>query len=342
MFEPEIEFGPIVHEMWKKSLDIMKARGINPRTINHYWFNGGSETSSDVRRNRKLYNSIFFKQQIIHDIDPSPETELFGIKLDTPIMIAPMRMMETFVENGIPKMATAAKETGTILWMGAPMPKGLTKDYADLGAPMIHINKCLKDRDELLNRLLEAEECGCVAVGVDVDSSGGLRNLYTPIDRNAIPWKPLSVDELKILQKEINVPFIIKGILSKSDAKSCMKAGADAIVISNHNGGNIDFSITPIEAIKKIKKAVDGKLDIIMDSQIRRGTDVLKALALGASCVLIGCTVVWAVIADESEGIVRLINTLTDDLLRSMLYTNVERVENVPKHILYLPEEIFG
>ncbi len=342
MSEREIEMGPIIHNFWSKSLEIVQNRGIKERTINQFWFETGTETSSDIIRNRKMYNSIFFNQQIINDIDPSPKTELFGCKLDTPIMIAPMRMMETFVENGIPKMAKAAKETGTILWMGAPMPKGLTQDYAHLGAPMIHINKCLKDRDLLLKRLIEAESCGCLAVGVDTDSSGGLGNAYNPINRTALPWKPLSTEELKTLRKEINIPFIVKGVLSKADAKSCLKAGADAIVISNHNGGNVDFSISPIEALMKIKTTTAGKLDIIMDSQIRRGSDVLKALALGANGVLVGATVMWAVIADESNGVVRLIDTLTDSLLRCMLYTNVESVENVPYGILHLPKDVFG
>lgn len=337
----EIEMGPTVHDFWSKSLEIVKGRGIKDALINQYWFEAGTETSSDIIRNRKMYNSIFFNQQIINDVNPVSETELFGYKLETPIMIAPMRMMETFVKNGIPKMAKAAKETGTILWMGAPMPKGLTQDYAHLGTPMIHINKCLKDRDQLLTRLLEAEDCGCLAVGVDVDSSGGLGSGYNPIDRNALPWKPLSPDELKTLRKEINIPFIVKGVLSRADAKSSMKAGADAIVISNHNGGNVDFSISPIEALIKIKDTEAGKLDIIMDSQIRRGSDVLKALALGASGVLVGATVMWAVIADESNGVVRLIDTLTDSLLRCMLYTNVESVENVPFSILHLPKDKF-
>jgi len=330
-----------VEEIRRKSLEIAKNRGISTEHIRFYWEDAGSETGASVRRNKEIISKIFFKQRIIHDVEPSTETEFFGVKVKTPIMIAPMRMMETYIENGIPKMAAAAKETETILWMGAPMPRGTTKDYIHL-APMVHINKCNKDRELLLTRLREAEECGCVGVGVDVDSSGGLRLEHRPINRSKLPWKPLSISELRALRKEINVPFIVKGVLSVSDARSAVEAGADAIVVSNHGGCNVDYSQVPFVVLPKIKEAVADKLDIYYDSQIRRGSDVLKALALGAKGVLIGCTVVWAVFANGSEGIVTVIDTMTEDLKRAMLYTGIESVENVSKDILVMPRDVFG
>ena len=334
------ETGDILEEFRKKSLEIAKKRGVSPLRINHYWEDTGSETGANVKRNKEIISKIFFKQRLIHNIEPSTEIELFGLKIKTPIMIAPMRMMETFIEEGIPKMAAASKKVGTILWMGAPLPRGKIKDYINL-APMVNIHKPLKDRNKLLSQLLEAEECGCLGVGVDIDSSGGLKPAYMRVDRSKLLWKPLNEKELKALRKEINVPFIVKGILSVSDAISALNAGVDAIVVSNHGGSNIDYSQAPFEVLPKIKKAINEKMEVLVDSQIRRGTDVLKALALGARAVLIGHPVVWAIFAYGTEGIISLIETMTRDLKRTMLYTGVPSVNNVQKDILVLPKEFF-
>lgn len=315
----------------KEALPIAKARFSTQRLDNLFNIRGSSD-----KRSRKVIDCIFFKQRIIHNIVPSTETKFLGLKLKIPLMIAPMASMATLFEDGIGLMCDATLKTGSLTWI-ASNPKKLYVKHTKEN-PIVFIEKPLADRKLLLNKLITAEEEGCIAVGVDIDSAG--RQIV--INKVKSIWKPLNVNELRDLRKNLSKPFIIKGILSVEDAIKAMKVKADAIVVSNHYGVALDYAQAPLEVLAAIKEAVGDQVEVLVDCQMRSGADILKALALGGSAVLVGRPIIWAALVGGAKGIEHLLRLMTKELQRTMLYTGVENVMKISKDVLVLPKEIFG
>jgi isopentenyl diphosphate isomerase/L-lactate dehydrogenase-like FMN-dependent dehydrogenase len=298
---------------------------------------GGSETGSTDRRNREVLDRIRFRQRIIHNVVPSTDATFLGHELATPIMIAPMATMASLVEDGVGQMCTAARDVGSMTWTASNSP-----DVYDRHAgvyPLVDIEKPFADRDRLLQRLQMAERAGCFAVGVDVDSSGGHKRGDQFRER---PWKPLDTEELQRIKTTLVKPFIVKGVLTVDDAVAAADAGVDAIVVSNHYGVALDYAQSPLEVLPPIVDAVGTRVEVLADCQMRRGTDALKALALGARAVLVGRPILWAALVDGADGMARLLSLMTAELKRAMLYTGVARPRDATPDILALPRDVFG
>lgn len=321
------EFKKMAMDYWKSTAPEQMSR--------QFGFNGEGD-----KRSREVLDGIFFRQQIMHDIEPSTDTEIFGQKLKTPIMIAPMASMATMFEDGVGKMCAATREVGSMTWVAF-----YSKEYYGKHVktnPIVFIMKPVVDREKLLNELKIADHEGCVAVGIDVDSGG--ETLGVSAERLGGRWgpeKPLSVNELKKIRKSVSKPFIIKGVLSVDDALKAVEVGADAIVVSNHYGTKIDYCQAPLEVLPSIVKAVGAKVDILIDCQIRTGYDVLKALAMGGKGVLVGRPILWAAKLGEVEGMAQLIRLMTAELKKIMLYTGVKSVRKVPRDTVILPRAFF-
>ena len=241
-------------------------------------------------------------------------------------------------EDGIGKMCAATREVGSMTWIAF-----YSKEYYGKHVktnPLVFIMKPVADREKLLSELTIADNEGCVAVGIDVDS-GGETMFGTGLRGRWGPEKPLSVKELKKMRDSVSKPFVIKGILSVSDALKAVEVGADAIVVSNHYGMKIDYCQAPLEVLPSIVEAVGEKVEILVDCQIRTGSDVLKALALGGKGVLVGRPIPWAVRVGGVEGITQLIRVMTEELEKIMLYTGIENVRKVPRDTLILPRSFF-
>ena len=136
------------------------------------------------------------------------------------------------------------------------------------------------------------------------------------------------------LRKETRLPFIIKGILHEDDAEKSLKIGADAIVLSNHRGVVLDYCAHPLEVLSSIRKVVGRKMTILADSGFMRGSDVLKALAMGADGVLVGQAILLAAIADDETGVRDMITEMTGQLQRAMTLTGCPDVKSVDESIL--------
>jgi isopentenyl diphosphate isomerase/L-lactate dehydrogenase-like FMN-dependent dehydrogenase len=300
--------------------------------------------SASDRRSRDVFDRIFFKQQIIHDMAPSTEIEFLGYSLKTPIMIGPMRAMATFIEDGVGQMCTATHATGSMTWI-ASNPMEFYAQHAST-YPLVYIEKPLADRRLLLTKLAEAERAGCIAVGVDVDSSGRgpmgvLPDAMTQARYRMAPVKSMSVEELYELQRRLSKPFVIKGVLSVDDAVKAVEIGADVIVVSNHYGVTLNYAQAPLEVLPDIATTVGDDVTIVVDCQMRMGADVLKALALGGDAVLVGRPILWGAQVGGSLGMAHVIQLMTEELRRAMLYTGVESVRQVPRDILVLPKTLF-
>ncbi|HQJ52323.1 MAG TPA: alpha-hydroxy-acid oxidizing protein [Anaerolineae bacterium] len=296
---------------------------------------GGAETGTTMRYQRQVLDRIHLRMRAIHDIrEVELATTFLNQSIKAPIAIAPMSThISGFVDKPFAAMGRGAVAAGVLGSVGYPSSRDQHQDMLATGAPTCKIVKCLRDRDLLRKELLQAQQDGCFAVGVDIDSAAGLKpggdeRRYE--DFSAFP----SVRELTELRACTRLPFVVKGVMSVPDAVSAVQAGADLIVVSTHGGFALDYGEAPAEVMPEIVDAVGDKVEIWMDSGIRRGTDVLKALALGARGVLIGRLALWGLAVAGAEGVAHVIDLLAAELRRAMLLTGTRSVTSVSPDIL--------
>jgi isopentenyl diphosphate isomerase/L-lactate dehydrogenase-like FMN-dependent dehydrogenase len=136
------------------------------------------------------------------------------------------------------------------------------------------------------------------------------------------------------MKKQVSLPVVIKGIMGADDARTAVNAGADALVVSNHGGRILDFNRAALEALPEVLDAVGGKVPVILDSGVRSGGDIVKALALGAKAVLVGRPVAWGVAAFGARGVERVYAILNEEMKRAMCMTGVPRIGEITDSIL--------
>jgi isopentenyl diphosphate isomerase/L-lactate dehydrogenase-like FMN-dependent dehydrogenase len=145
---------------------------------------------------------------------------------------------------------------------------------------------------------------------------------------------PKSVRELKRLAAATKLPFILKGVLSAEDAEKALEIGAGGIVVSNHGGAIIDYAAHPLEVMPEIKEIIGKKIPIFVDSGFRKGSDVMKALALGADAVLVGWLLVMGLAANGSQGVTQMIDIVTAELRRIMSVTGCRSLSGIDDKVL--------
>lgn len=296
---------------------------------------GGAETGATMRYQRKVLDQIHLRMRAIHDIrEVDTATTLLGQSTALPVAIAPMSShIGGFVDKPFAEMGKGALSAGIVGSVGYPSAPDQHRDMLATGVPTFKIVKTLSDTERLVQELQEAEQDGCFAVGVDVDSAAGLKPSGDEF-RYAGLSTFYSAGALAEIRRTVNVPFIIKGIMSVPDAVSAVQAGADSIVVSSHGGFALDYGQAPAEVMPDVVDAVGDKVEIWMDSSIRRGTDILKALALGARGVYVGRIPLWGLAIGAGDGVAYVLNLLASELRRAMLLTGVASVQDVPPEIL--------
>jgi hypothetical protein len=200
----------------------------------------------------------------------------------------------------------------------------------DTGAPVVKVVKPYRRTELIHEKVRDAESRGCVAVGMDIDHFYGVLRA-TGIDM-AETFGPQQTDELRQLISESRLPFIIKGVLSVSDAEKAADLGASAVLVSNHGSGAFDFTIPSMLALPEIVECVGGKLTVLVDTGFETGNDVFKALASGAKAVGLANPMLLALAADGPSGVGLLINLITAELQRNMKATgcpDLSSIQNV-------------
>jgi isopentenyl diphosphate isomerase/L-lactate dehydrogenase-like FMN-dependent dehydrogenase len=124
--------------------------------------------------------------------------------------------------------------------------------------------------------------------------------------------------EIAAIREQWSGPFLVKGILTSDDARRCLDVGADGIIVSNHGGRQLDTVVASLDALREVIDAVDGRADVLVDGGVQRGTDVVKALALGAQAVLIGRAHVWGLAAQGERGVSQILRILRSELVRDL------------------------
>ena len=279
------------NELLSRALARLEESGLGPD-----WLNLGCETKSQNRLNREFMDRLVFETRLIDAKRSDLKTELLGTTLSSPVIASTLsrgRVLENIKHPSIPwfmsppyvqQMARAVGAVGGMFGVGAVEIDELG-DLANQGAPLYHIVKPLPDEGKILSHLDAAVSVGCVAVGMDITPSFG-HKAWDEDPSTDMDVEPKTVEQLTRYVEHTSLPFIVKGVLSVQDARKARDMGAAAIVVSNHGGECIDYSVPILQILPQIKDAVP-ELALIADSGFRRGTDVLKALCLGADAVAI-------------------------------------------------------
>lgn len=159
------------------------------------------------------------------------------------------------------------------------------------------------------------------------------RTFYHPDFAGKVLY-PATWRELEWLVKRSPIPVMVKGVLRGDDAVACAEHGARAIIVSNHGGRHLDTTVTTAAVIGEVATALAGKAEVYVDGGIRRGTDILKALALGARAVLIGRPIIWGLAVDGADGVHAVLEHLRTELVRAMQLTGTASLKDATSDLL--------
>jgi len=290
----------------------------------------GVETEFDLTHDRLVLDGYTFRTQYIDAVEAKTDCHVLGVDLATPvIMSAVTAPISAIHKGGFMEVALGLKEAGSLMWLGSESPKNL-REIVETGVPVVANVRPFRDRKKMFQMLDDIQQAGVRWVGIQVDTGLGtkLRDRMVVED-----CAPLSLRELEEIRKKVSVPLIFKGVLSEIDAMKSLDAGADGIVVS-HGAHISDYLPHPLQVMDEIVSAVKGNLVIIVDSSFRRGSDVLKGLAFGASLVALCRPILYGLAAAGREGVAGVINEITGELERIMGLVGVGELGRVTRDVL--------
>jgi isopentenyl diphosphate isomerase/L-lactate dehydrogenase-like FMN-dependent dehydrogenase len=279
---------------------------------------------------RYFFDSLMLESRYLDSVIPSTKLELFGETFDTPIMTAALSHLRVPNGNGLVVYAQAAKACNAVHWFGMGEDKDL-EDIIATGARTIKVIKPHADNAEIFRRIKHAVNAGCFAIGMDIDHSFDFKGHYDNV--MGLPMKAKTTAEIKSFVKASRLPFIVKGVLSVSDARKCLEAGAAGIVISHH-GGHLKYSIPPLMVIEDIKDAVGDKMKVFVDCGVTSGFDAYKCLALGADAVSVGRHLM-PLLQKGPEAVAGRMKEMTSELAGVMTATGVRNLKEMDPTVIH-------
>lgn len=326
---------------------------------------GGVEDEVTLRANRESFEALRLVPRVMVDVSSvDPSVELLGNKLEYPILLAPTGGKNLVIEGADLTCARAAAETNTVYGVGGAPVEKLFDEGLDLKFWRNTTGQETRERAEGFARRAEDDFAQAILVTVDnqyqsnrernnrnrfdygymstgVPSPGETREPRAPAV--AAMWRPhtpnMTWDYVDWLKSATELPVILKGILSPEDAATAVERGADAIVVSNHGARQLDSVVATIDALPVVTEAVGGKIPVLMDGGIRRGTDVMKAIALGARAVLIGRPYVWGMAAFGQVGVQRVVELLRAEFALSMALAGKPNVASMDRSLIKNPPQ---
>jgi isopentenyl diphosphate isomerase/L-lactate dehydrogenase-like FMN-dependent dehydrogenase len=288
---------------------------------------GASETETSVARNRMALDVLGFRPRVLCDVlEVDCGASLFGRKLRIPVLLAPVGSLESFDPGAGATVAKAATEFGNGMILSCVSQPGLedTAEASGDGFKIYQLYVLGDDNwvDEQFRRAIDAGyDAFCITVDTDRYSRRE-RDIAKRYQRRGVVVR----NDARVFQARFNwrdvervrakfdIPLILKGIATVEDARRAVELGVDSVYVSNHGGRQLDHVLGTIDVLPEIVEAVGGRARIIVDGGISRGTDVVKAMILGADAVAVGRLYVYGLAAAGGPGIVRLLEILQHEI----------------------------
>jgi isopentenyl diphosphate isomerase/L-lactate dehydrogenase-like FMN-dependent dehydrogenase len=280
---------------------------------------------------REYFDSLMIEMRHIDAVLPSTTFELYGETFATPIMTAALSHLSNCHPGGMAEMAKGAVAANAVMWTGMGEESELEAITAT-GARTIKIIKPHADNKNIYRKIEHAEQCGCFAVGMDIDHAFNSQGQYDTV--LGLPMTGKTLEEIKDFVKATKLPFIIKGVLSERDTDKCLEAGVKGIVVSHHHGIQ-NYAIPPLMILPKIAKLVNHSIPIFVDCGVTNGMDAFKALALGATAVSVGRELMTHLSHGGAEGVQKRLNEMNQELAGAMARTCSPDLKSIDPSVIW-------
>jgi 4-hydroxymandelate oxidase len=263
-------------------------------------------------------------------------TDLFGDKMFAPILVGPMADQKRFHPDGELAMVRGAAAAKAAMVLSSHSSIPVDQVAAEAKSSLWYQVFPEANVDAVKVRLRQAVQAGCKAVCITVGTpyQPAVSGPPNPAKLQAMGNPKTDWAVIDRLRQGVTVPVLLKGIMSPEEAQTAVKRGVQGIVVSNYGGRYLSETIAPIEALPAIADAVAGKIRILMDGSIRRGSDVLKALCLGATAVLLGRPMLWALTAYGAAGVQTMLEKLQTEAAADMAMCGKENVKLLNRDIV--------
>lgn len=304
------------------------------------YLTGGAESETTMRRNRLGFDSLALRPRVLVDVSSiDAGTTFLGHRLRIPVMLAPIGSLQTLTPEGGIAVAKAAEQFGTINFVSSVTQPSLEEIAAASSSPKVfqlYVHGDMKWVEGIIGRVKKA---GYHAFCLTVDTAYYGRRERQMMDRWLPPARRTPPDPryqasvtwetMDAIKEMAGLPFILKGVATAEDAAIAVEHGVDVIYISNHGGRQLDHGRGTIDMLPEIVAAAGAGAEIMLDGGILRGTDVLKAIALGAKAVAIGKLQGWALAAAGQAGLVRALELLENEIITAMGLLGVTRLDQL-------------
>ncbi len=333
------------------------------------YYAGGACDELTLRDNREAFERLRLVGRLLRDVSVrSLATTVLGTEISMPVMIAPVALQRLAFDDGELATARAAAKAATLMILSTLSSVSIEDVAASTRAPLWFQLYIYKDKGLTRELVRRAEEAGCRALVLTVDaqvcgkreremrhrfqlprgitmanlegaghgtlpnenSGSGLaahvNSLFDPaLDWNDVAW----------LIGQTRLPIVLKGVLHPDDARLAVAHGASALFVSNHGGRQLDTAPATLDVLESVVEAVDGRAEVYLDGGVRRGTDVVKALALGARAVAVGRPVVWGLAAAGARGVGGVLEILREELDVALALCGARRPEEISRAALF-------
>jgi 4-hydroxymandelate oxidase len=325
------------------------------------YIDGAAEDESTRHENYSAFTKIKFQPRVLNDVSKrSLTTHVMGHKVSLPVLLGPTSPLKLAHPDAERAQIKAATNKGTIAVLSMDSHYTL-EDVASHGAGNLWFQLyCYGNRALMEQVVVKAEKNGYSALVVTVDAfypgrrermqrhdfvmpqeiaMGNLTSLDIPPDLRradgSIIRFPLTWKDFEWLRSITKLPIIVKGITHPDDALRAVDSGAEGIIVSNHGGRQVDYAVSTIDALPKIAARIGKHAELMLDGGISRGTDVIKAIALGAKAVLLGRAYIWGMTVAGQQGVEDVLDIFEREMNVAMAQLGLASIEEINSDIIF-------
>ncbi|XP_036622695.1 hydroxyacid oxidase 2 isoform X2 [Trichosurus vulpecula] len=324
---------------------------------------GGADECITRDENISAYKKIRLRPRFLRDMSVvDTRTTIQGSEISFPVCIGPTSFHCLCWPDG--EKSTAKAQAMNICYVTSTFSTCYFEDIVACAPSGLRWLQLYVQRDRQITKKLiqEVETLGYKALVLTVDTAAlgnrlqdnrnkfslpksmSVKNLHVDIEENAESLLPVSNIDPSTCWKDIawlrsitQMPIILKGILTREDAELAIRHNVQGILVSNHGGRQLDTVPATIDALTEVVNAVQGRIEVYLDGGIRTGTDVLKALALGARCIFLGRPILWGLTYKGEEGVRQVLNLLKKEFYKSMILTGCRSVSEISQDLVQFP-----
>lgn len=336
--------------------ELVKMARANLDQDNWDYLTGGSESETTLMRNRQSIDSIAFRPRVMRNVSNlDTTTEILGMTLKIPLFLAPIGSLQRLVDGGAETTSNAAHEFGIPAMISSVTQPGIAEIANATDGDLMFQLYVRDDMGWILDYVDQAAELGYKGFCLTADTANygrrerdkikkfEPRGSRTAVNTDGFVYQAsLDWGVVDKIKNHSDIPLIVKGIATAEDAKLAVEHGVEVVYISNHGGRQLDHGRGAIEVIPEVVDAVDGKAKVLIDGGFCRGTDIAKAIALGADAVGMGKMYGICAAAAGQDGVLRMLEILDEEFRLAMTLLGVNQLSDLNPDYLHPAEPVRG